>query len=137
LTGFATAEIDLMLMGDDEAKGRHDPAAEDVLPDLPARGQAVTRPGDLWQLGSHRLVCGDALLAGTYEQLLGPAGEQVELVFTDPPYNVPIDGHVCGAGSVKHREFAMASGEMTSQAFTAFLATALGHAAAVSPAREI
>ena len=51
------------------------------------------------------------------------------MVFTDPPYNVPIDGHVCGSGRIKHREFAMAAGEMSQEEFTAFLGTAFGHLA--------
>ena len=51
-------------------------------------------------------------------------GETAQMVFTDPPYNVPIDGHVGGLGKIRHREFAMASGEMTAAEFTAFLTTA-------------
>jgi DNA modification methylase len=97
-------------------------AADDRLPSpLPA---PVTRLGDLWQLGRHRLICGDARLPDTYARLLG--GERVDLVFTDPPYNVPIDGHVSGLGAVKHREFAFASGEMSEAQFTAFLTESLG-----------
>ena len=80
---------------------------------------AVSQPGDLWLLGDHRILCGDATQADSYERLM--AGERARMVFTDPPYNVPINGHVSGLGSVKHREFAMASGEMSSAEFTAFL----------------
>jgi DNA modification methylase len=87
----------------------------------------VTQPGDVWQLGRHRLICGDAQDADVYARLLG--GEQVDAVFTDPPYNVKIDGHVSGLGATKHREFAFAAGEMSKAAFTAFLQTTLGHAA--------
>ena len=58
-------------------------------------------------------------------------GGPADLVFTDPPYNVPIDGHVCGLGRIRHREFAMGVGEMTGEAFTAFLRQTLGNAAAV------
>ena len=76
------------------------------------------------------MICGNALEAATYARLLGD--ERAQLVFTDPPYNVPIDGHVCGKGSVRHREFAMASGEMSPEAFTAFLETAFRHLAAHS-----
>ncbi|MEQ9662738.1 MAG: site-specific DNA-methyltransferase [Parasphingopyxis sp.] len=57
-------------------------------------------------------------------------GETVDLLFTDPPYNVPIDGHVCGSGSVQHREFAMGVGEMSTSEFTRFLVDTLGPAAA-------
>jgi DNA modification methylase len=74
------------------------------------------------------VLCGDARERSDYETLLN--GETADLVFTDPPYNVPIDGHVCGLGRVRHREFAMGAGEMSEAAFTAFLAQTLGAAAA-------
>ena len=93
----------------------------------PVDGPAVTRAGDVWHLGPHRLICGNALEAETYDRLLGD--EVAQMIFTDPPYNVPIDGHVCGSGSVKHREFAMAAGEMSEQEFTAFLQRVFGHLA--------
>ena len=89
--------------------------------------QAVSRRGDLWRLGRHRLVCGDARAPEDYASLL--AGETADLLFTDPPYNVPIDGHVCGLGRVRHREFAMGVGEMSEAEFTGFLAQTLGAAA--------
>jgi DNA modification methylase len=79
--------------------------------------------GDVWVLGRHRLICGDARQPADYARLLGE--EKVDLVFTDPPYNVPIDGHVCGSGRIRHREFAMGVGEMSQDAFTSFLADAL------------
>lgn len=125
ITGFSLAEVDLTL---DLARDR-DPDApagpEDKVPPLGER--AVTRRGDVWQLGRHRLVCGDARDPADYDRLLGE--EVVDLIFTDPPYNVPIDGHVCGLGKIQHREFAMASGEMSPQAFTQFLKDALEPAA--------
>ena len=74
-------------------------------------------------IGAHRLYCGDALTAETYEALLGE--NRADLVFSDPPYNVPIAGHVSGLGKARHREFAMASGEMSKDEFTIFLKTAL------------
>lgn len=117
ITGFSIAEIDTLVEGAaPEEPG--DPAA-DVVPLDP--GPARCREGDLWQLGPHRLVCGNALDPGTIAVLM--AGERARMVFTDPPYNVPVDGHVGGSGSVKHREFAMAAGEMSSAEFTAFLRT--------------
>lgn len=82
-------------------------------------GPAVSRLGDIWELGRHRLICGDARDAEVMQRLL--KNGQADMVFTDPPYNVPIDGHVCGLGSVKHREFAMAAGEMSEAEFTRFL----------------
>jgi DNA modification methylase len=90
--------------------------------------EVVSRPGDLWQLGRHRLICADARDPDAYRALL--AGEQVDLIFTDPPYNVPIDGHVSGLGRVHHREFAMGAGEMSEAAFETFLVETLGAAAA-------
>jgi DNA modification methylase len=74
------------------------------------------------------VICGDALAAATYDRLLGD--ERAQMVFTDPPYNVPIDGNVCGSGRIKHREFAMAAGEMSEAEFTRFLATTFGNLAA-------
>jgi DNA modification methylase len=113
LTGFATAELDL-LMEDISDDG----AVADVVPPL-AKGPAVTLKGDLWLLGNHRLLCADAREASAYERLLGR--EQAEFVFTDPPYNVAVPGNVSGLGRVRHDNFAMASGEMTPEQFTTFL----------------
>jgi DNA modification methylase len=119
LTGFETAEIDFILDDSDEAR-REAAGAEDDVPQ-PLPGPTVTKPGDLWLLDKHRISCGDARDDDAYEQLL--ESERAEFVFTDPPYNVPIDGHVCGHGNIRHREFTMASGEMSPEAFTDFLAT--------------
>jgi DNA modification methylase len=121
VTGFEMPEIDVLLS--DES----DPAD-----DVPAfePGPAVTRLGDIWQIGPHRLICGDSTKAETYARLLG--GERAQMVFTDPPYNVKIDGHVSGLGNVKHREFAMASGEMSTSEFTHFLADVFSNLAAHS-----
>ncbi len=130
LTGFALAEIDGILdaarAADPSAAG---PEGADDVPDLSA-GPAVTQPGDVWRLGGHALLCGDARDADGARRLLG--AEAVDMVFTDPPYNVPIEGHVSGLGRARHREFAFASGEMTAEAFTSFLADALAPAAALS-----
>lgn len=127
LTGFATAEIDLML--EEAAEAAADPLApEDQIPDV--EGPTVSRPGDLWRLGDHRLLCGDARNPAAYRHLLN--GKTADLVFTDPPYNVPVAGHVGGLGAIKHREFAMASGEMSEAEFSAFLKLVLGNATAVS-----
>jgi DNA modification methylase len=115
ITGFSIAEVDNLIDGTlIEEPG--DPA-NDILPDanVPAR----CKPGDLWQLGKHRLICGDSLDPQTISRLM--EGEQARMVFTDPPYNVPIDGHVGNSGKIKHREFAMASGEMSQGEFTDFL----------------
>jgi DNA modification methylase len=114
-TAFSTGKVDILLDG----AGRQG-SADDVVPPL-SPGESVARKGDIWQLGPHRLMCGDATNAGDYELLVGD--RKAHLVFTDPPYNVPIDGHVGGLGKIKHREFAMATGEMSPDQFTRFLTT--------------
>ena len=118
-TGFSIAEIDLIIEGI-ESEEAGDPR-DDKLPRLDETSERC-HIGDVWQLGRHRLVCGDALDPRVIETLM--AGEKARMVFSDPPFNVPVDGHVGGAGKIKHREFAMASGEMTSAQFTEFLTRA-------------
>jgi 16S rRNA G966 N2-methylase RsmD len=126
LTGFDLPEIDFILQ---EAGAEEGPDPADEVPE-PAEGPPTTRPGDVWRIGPHRLICGDATQAATYAALM--EGAKAQAVFTDPPYNVPIDGHVCGSGQVKHREFAMAAGEMSPESFTAFLRGVFGHLVAAS-----
>lgn len=123
LTGFSLAEIDLTL---DQAREKlpEERSPADLIPAPPA--SAITHRGDLWIMGHHKLLCGDAREAADHVTLLD--GEPVDMIFTDPPYNVPIDGHVCGLGSQRHREFAMASGEMSRDDFVAFLTQTLSHA---------
>jgi DNA modification methylase len=128
VTGFSTAEIDLTLDAARERNPGGTDAMEDEIP--PVGDRAVCRPGEIWELGRHRLLCADARDTATYEPLM--RGQVADLVFTDPPYNVPIDGHVCGQGEVRHREFAMAAGEMSKAAFTTFLTDSLGAMAKVS-----
>ena len=123
LTGFSLAEIDLVLDEAGEADPDGNDAPEDILPVV--SGPAVTRGGDLWELGRHRLLCGDTRDAAGMDRLM--SGERADLVFTDPPYNVAIDGNVCGLGSVKHREFAFAIGEMSGAQFTVFLTDTLSN----------
>jgi DNA modification methylase len=118
LTGFEMAEVDLILCAGGDAKAE---APEPAIP--PLAEIAVTRAGDLWVIGSHRLICGDAQEPATYKSLLDD--EPADMLFTDPPYNVPIDGHVSGLGKHKHREFAFAAGEMSRAEFTLFLAMTL------------
>lgn len=127
LTGFSLAEVDLVLDEAGEADPSGNDAPEDAVPQV--EGDPVTRKGDLWLLGNHRLLCGDTQLPVDLDRLM--AGEQADILFTDPPYNVAIDGNVCGLGSVKHREFAFASGEMDKRRFTAFLTTTLSNMAQV------
>ncbi len=123
LTGFSLAEIDFVLEEAGEGDPEGNDASEDLLP--AAGGPVVTRMGDLWELGRHRLLCADTRSAADMDKLMG--GERADLVFTDPPYNVAIDGNVCRLGSVKHREFAFASGEMSAAQFTTFLTDTLSN----------
>ncbi len=120
LTGFEIPEIDVILEDADAAKADEN-GPEDQFPEC-RPDACVSRRGDIWELGKHRIVCGSALDDQDYTRLLGE--EKAEFVFTDPPYNLRIDGNVCGKGAIRHREFAMASGEMTKEEFTVFLTTA-------------
>ena len=124
ITGFSTGEIEVLF-----DKGAAAEAKLDAAPEKRKHTAAVRR-GDLGRLGSHRLLCGDAREPDDFETLM--QGERARMVFSDPPYNVKIDGHVGGLGSVKHAEFAMASGEMSPAQFTEFLRIAFANAAAVS-----
>lgn len=116
VTGFEMGAIDVMI-------GEHAPAAmkdeADVQPSVDPERPIIAKPGDIWQLGSHRLMCACSLEIENYKRLL--SGEPADMVFTDPPYNIPVDRFVCGLGAVSHAEFAMASGEMTPEEFRAFL----------------
>ena len=119
LTGFEMPEIDIILEDAREAAGASS-GSEDAVPQH-SSAPAVSRTGDLWLLGNHRLLCADARDEAAYDRLL--EGAKAEFVFTDPPYNVAIDGHVCGLGRIRHREFAMGCGEMSEIEFTTFLQT--------------
>ena len=116
-TGFEVAEIDLLIEGvGPAAKSVTDPADE-----LPQRAEIqVTRPNDLWSLGRHKVFCGDSRDNKTYVLLMD--SRQADMILTDPPYNVKINGHATGLGAVQHRNFQMAVGEMTESEFTDFLA---------------
>ena len=119
-TGFEMGEIDVMIEGlASGVTGDEDPA--DALPTSSASAP-VSQPIDLWALDRHRVFCGDALSVASYTTLMG--SQKAAMVFIDPPYNVPIDGHASGLGSIRHENFAMASGEMSEAEFTDFLAGA-------------
>ncbi len=113
-------EIDIILGDAAEAAGDRE-APEDNVPPLDVV-RAVTQTGDLWELGQHRLICGNSREDSVYAALM--MGEKANLIITDPPYNVKIDGHVSGLGHIRHREFAMAAGEMSEVEFTEFLRAA-------------
>jgi hypothetical protein len=125
--GFEMGEIDLRIASLDDPPERDDLA--DMVPAIPA-GLPLSKIGDLWFLGRHRILCGNALDAADFAALMGE--ERAAMVFTDPPYNVPIDGHASGLGAVHHRPFPMASGEMSRAEFTAFLGQACRNLAAFS-----
>jgi len=120
LTGFSSGEIDVVLAGP------ADPADE-VIPAVPEHPRV--QPGDIWQVGEHRIGCGDGRDIAFLKQVIGE-GAGIDTAFLDPPYNVKVNGHVNARG--RHREFAMASGEMSTDEFRKFLAEALGACAAVS-----
>lgn len=117
VTGFEVAEIDVLL----EEASPTTPDEEDLEPAIPSI--ATTRSGDLWQLGPYLVFCGDSLRTESYGALMGK--DRAAVIFSDPPFNVKIDGHATGNGRVKHREFAMASGEMSEAEFRDFLSKAL------------
>ena len=120
LTGFASGEIDVVL------KAANDPEDE-VIPAVPV--EPNTKAGDIWILGDHRIGCGDGRDVEFLKRIVGE-GAKIDAAFMDPPYNVKINGHANAKG--RHREFAMASGEMSDDQFRAFLSETLGAAAAVS-----
>jgi DNA modification methylase len=114
VTGFDLPAIDFMLQGEAPSQLDQDPGDAAI-----EEGSAVSRRGDVWQLGDHRVVCGSALDPAAYEVLMG--GERAAMVWSDPPYNVSIRGHVSGHGKKVHREFLQASGEMSRRDFVDFL----------------
>ncbi len=117
LSGFEAVEIDMVLSIDTPTANT---VEEEALNDLsPAAGPSAAKPGDVFRLGDHLIGCGDARDATFIHDLVGI--KTVACVFTDPPYNVPIDGFVSGLGKTRHREFAMGTGEMSREQFIGFL----------------
>jgi len=127
VTGFEIEEIELYL--DSVSLTPDDPAA-DVLPTVDPAAPPVSVRGDLWQMGSHRLYCGDATQPDAFTALMG--SERAHMVFVDPPYNVPIAGHVCGLGTIQHQNFVMAAGELSEAEFIHFLRMLFAHLVAHS-----
>ena len=120
VTGFAIGEIDLRIEGlKSDAEDEEDPA--DAMASVQV-GPRVSRPGSLWLLGRHRVFCANAQDEAAYAPLMQRG--RAAMVFTDPPYNIPIEGNVSGLGSIRHRDFMMASGEMDEAEFTTFLTRA-------------
>jgi len=112
IAGFSLDEIDHVILDDDVTP----PEAAALEPEAGAEPQA--KFGDIYLLGPHRLICGDATDPAMIKALMGDSTQgSVRVVLTDEPYNVPIAGHVTHG---EHREFAMASGEMTDEEFQSF-----------------
>lgn len=118
-TGFSLPEVDLILQDHDETKKEEIDDAADA-----STGVAVCKEGDVWQLSGHRLYCGDSTSEVAFDLLM--KDELADVVFIDPPYNVPVDGHVSGKGKIQHREFAQAAGELSRDEFIRFLAETCG-----------
>jgi DNA modification methylase len=127
ITGFEPVEIDQLVI--DFEENTADPA-DDIQSDWLSLAP-VSQPGDVWQLGQHRLLCGDSRRPASLSRLLDD--ELAAMAFLDPPYNVRV-GSVVGRGRTKHGEFAMASGEMSRRDFVGFLIETLGNAATHSRA---
>jgi hypothetical protein len=123
LTAFDMGEIDFRIDG---AAGGMSGDPDDLF--APPGDQApISRLGDVWRLGPHCVVCGDALKEESYQAVLGEA--RADAAFTDVPFNVPVQGFVSGLGKVRHREFAMATGEMTEPEYRSFLTRTMTHMA--------
>ena len=120
LTGFSPGEIDVVLSSSEDPD-------DEVIPGVPENPRVQV--GDIWQLGEHRIACGDGRDVAFLNGLVGE-GEAIDCAFLDPPYNVKINGHANAKG--RHREFAMASGEMNEAEFRSFLTDTLGACAKVS-----
>lgn len=119
LTSFETPEIDFIIQSSSTKDEKEEETEETETKDLDIEKRV--KSGDLWQMGSHKLLCGNSLLLENFKYLMSDVN--AAMVLTDPPYNVKIDGHVCGNGKIKHEEFAMASGEMSEVEFIEFLRT--------------
>ena len=118
ITGFDIGDIDVIL---DDSLTQKTTEIDKAINNIPfiKQEEVVSKDGDVWILGNHRIICGNSLEHETYQALF--RDKKADMIFTDPPYNVKIDGHVCGNGKVKHKEFKMASGEMKSEEFKKFL----------------
>jgi DNA modification methylase len=119
VTGFEIPEIDLILSAEET-----EPDPDDLF-EVDEASEPITQPEDLWELGKHRILCGTALEQECYARLLGKKRRVADVVFVDPPFNVRVDGNVSGNGTIHHREFQMASGEMNEFQFISFLTSSL------------
>jgi DNA modification methylase len=122
ITGFEIPEIDLIL----ESATSNKQDSDDIF-EFDETVQPISQLGDLWQLGKHRLFCGNSLESASYKNLA--LARRASVVFLDPPYNIRINGNATGSGSIHHREFAMASGELNEAEYMGFLTRALSQVA--------
>ena len=135
ITGVSMAEIDLLVMTPPGGSTSEIGGPEEAADVETAAGPAVTQPGDVFDCGHHKLICGNSLEEETFKTLMGD--ERAQMAFCDAPYNVPVSGHVSGLGKPQHREFDMASGEMSPEEFTAFLTSVFALLVAFSVAGSI
>lgn len=115
VTGFSTIEVD-NLVHPTAGEGRDDP--DDVVGKLGEPGSEVSRLGDLWDVGDHRVLCASSLVEENLARLMD--GQEARMVLTDGPYNVKVAGHVSGLGKNQHREFVEASGNLSESEFIEF-----------------
>ena len=119
LTGLELPDIDILIAETQDVP--------DALDELPAPlGHVVSQVGDIWTLGPHRIICGDALDNATFSALLGD--QPAHMSFSDGPYNVPILGHAGGKGAIKHPDFVMGC-HMSQNNYRAFLKTSASNIA--------
>ena len=132
ITGFDFKEIDVLL-----ADNKPNEKADEKLNSVPyvPENEIVSQHGDVWLLGKHKVICGDARQEETYQRLFEEV--KVNMVFIDPPYNVKIQGHVCGAGQTKHKDFAFGSGERNEAEVISFLKSSLANKAKYSTENSI
>jgi hypothetical protein len=121
ITGFELGEIETLFDAGEE---------QDELPPIDTAATPVTQSGDLWVLGDHRILCGNALSAESYDRVLG--GEKAEMMFADPHHHAATDGHISGLGAIKRGDFVGPSRQLSSAKFLAFLRTFFAHAASCS-----
>jgi DNA modification methylase len=117
--GWDMPEIDVMLNGETTLMSAGEtapPDPADALPDIAQ--QAVSRPGDIWVLGKHRLLCGSVLDEAAFARLM--QGRKARHICQDPPWNIAVKD-ISGLGKTQHRPFAMGNGEMSGEQFRAFL----------------
>ncbi|HBK43056.1 MULTISPECIES: DNA methyltransferase [unclassified Polynucleobacter] len=121
LTGFSVTEIDLRIADQIEGKPNTPDPADELIE---KSGPIISKLGDIWLLGKHRIICGNSLEEATFTLLMN--GLKAHMIISDSPFNVRINGHVGGNGAIKHKEFAFASGEMSPTQFIQFLTVAFG-----------